>query len=95
MLSELAEMFLEELRSAMDSLKRAVEEGDAQAVERTAHTLKGSSGNMGARKIAWLCARLQEIGASGNLASATAVLARLEEELNRIHPELVALSQSS
>ena len=95
MLSELAALFLEESRSAVDSLKVAVEDSDGQAIERAAHTLKGSSDNMGAPKIAWLCARLKEIGASGNLASAPTVLARLEEELNRIRPELVALSQSS
>jgi two-component system, sensor histidine kinase and response regulator len=95
MLSELAELFLEESHSAVDVLRKAIVESDAQAVERTAHTLKGSSGNMGARKIEWLCARLQDIGASGDLASAPAVLARLEEELDRILPELVALSQGS
>ena len=95
MLSKLAELFLEESRSAVDSLRGAVEENDAQTVERAAHTLIGSSGNMGAREIARLCTQLQEVGASGDLTRAPGLLARLEEELNRMRPELVALSQGS
>jgi CheY-like chemotaxis protein len=92
MLSELAELFLEGSRSAVDSLKGAVKESDAQTVEHVAHTLRGSSGNMGAREITRLCAQLQEVGASGDLMRAPRLLARLEEELNRMRPELVALS---
>jgi two-component system, sensor histidine kinase and response regulator len=93
LLSELAELFLEDSRSTVDSLKEAVEGSDAHAVERAAHTLQGSAGNMGAREVARFCAQLQEVGASGEIARAPELLARLEGALDRTRPELVALSK--
>jgi HPt (histidine-containing phosphotransfer) domain-containing protein len=94
MLSELAEMFLDDTRLGIDTLKGAVEEGDAQTIERTAHTLKGSSGNMGAHRMARVCAQLEEVGASGDLKRAPRLIVQLEEEFDRVRPVLAALSQS-
>jgi HPt (histidine-containing phosphotransfer) domain-containing protein len=95
MISELAEMFLDDARSAIDTLKEAVEGGDARTVRRAAHTLKGSSGNMGAGGMARVCARLEEVGAANDLVDAPGLLARLEEEFDRVYPALISLSQSS
>ncbi|HJQ29813.1 MAG TPA: response regulator, partial [Rubrobacter sp.] len=95
MLSELAGLFLEDASTALDAFKEAVEEDDAQAVERVAHALRGSSGNMGVQEIARLCAQLQELGASQDLAHVPGLLARLQEELDRARPALVELSHSS
>jgi HPt (histidine-containing phosphotransfer) domain-containing protein len=63
-------------------------------VERAAHTLKGSSGNMGAARMAAVCAELEEAGASGDLGRALGLLARLEEELGRVRPALEAEAAS-
>jgi two-component system, sensor histidine kinase and response regulator len=95
MLSELAELFQKDAGAAVEALKGAVVEGDAQTVERAAHTLKGSSGNMGAREIARLCAQLQEVGASGDLKRAPRLIAQLEDEFDRVRPALVSLSQGA
>ena len=46
-LDELIELFLTDVPPQLVSLKVAVEAGDAHSVERIAHTLKGSSANMG------------------------------------------------
>jgi two-component system sensor histidine kinase/response regulator len=94
MLSKLTEMFLEDTRLGTDALKGAVEVGDAQTIERTAHTLKGSSGNMGAHRMARVCAQLEEVGASGDLKRAPRLIVQLEEEFDRVRPVLAALSQS-
>ncbi|HET7270724.1 MAG TPA: response regulator [Rubrobacter sp.] len=91
MLSELAEMFLDDAQSAIDTLKGAAERDDAQTLERVAHTLKGSSGNMGAREMAQVCARLEDLGASGELADVPRLLSRLEEEFARARPTLTSL----
>ena len=82
--AELAGMFLEDARSRLRALEEAVQSGDAPAVERVAHTLKGSSGNMGARGMSYLCARLEEIGASGDLSSGAGLIRRLKEEFWRV-----------
>jgi HPt (histidine-containing phosphotransfer) domain-containing protein len=57
---------------------------DAAAVENLAHTLKGSSGNMGARGMSALCARLEAAGASGDLSQSFGLLERLKEEFLRV-----------
>ena len=57
-------------------------------MERVAHTLKGSSGNMGAARMSAICAELQEVGGSGDLTRAPELLRGLEEEYGRVRPAL-------
>ena len=90
MLSELAEMFFDDAQSGIDAIRGAVERGDAQTVERAAHTLKGSSGNMGAKRMAALCGELQDASASGDLTHAPELLEGLEAEFGRVRPALEA-----
>ncbi len=70
------------------ALKEAIEKHDATSVERVAHTLKGSSGNMGATRTAELSDQLQDAGASGDLAAAPALLERLEVEFEHVRSAL-------
>jgi CheY-like chemotaxis protein len=91
MLAELVGIFLDDARASIEALGEAVEAGDAPTVERVAHSLKGSSGNMGARRMARACARLQDAGASGDLARAPGLLAGLREEFDRVRPALASL----
>jgi two-component system, sensor histidine kinase and response regulator len=78
--AELAGMFLDDARPRISALEEAVLGGDAPAVERLAHTLKGSSANMGARGMSVLCAQLENAGASGDLSQGFRLLAQLKEE---------------
>jgi two-component system, sensor histidine kinase and response regulator len=82
--AELAGMFLDDARPRLSALEEAVLGDDAPAVERLAHTLKGSSANMGARGMAFLCARLEDAGASGDLSQGFRLLAQLKEEFVRV-----------
>ena len=88
LLTELAGMFFDDATSRLGELREAVEAGDAAGVERIAHTLKGSSGNMGAARMSAICAELQEVGGSGDLARAPGLLEELEEEYGRVRPAL-------
>ncbi len=90
MLSELAEMFFEDTSSGLATLKETAGTGEAETVERVAHTLKGSAGNMGAKRMATICDALQEIGAAGDLSRAPELIWRLEEEFGRVRPALAA-----
>jgi two-component system, sensor histidine kinase and response regulator len=89
-LKELIELFLEDIPSQLKALREAEERDDAMSVERTAHTLKGSSGNMGATRMATLCAELEEVGGSGNLANAPELLEQLKAEFDRVRTVLRA-----
>ena len=90
MFSELAGMFLDDAASGLSDLRRAAEEGDAASIERFAHTLKGSCGNMGAGRMAEICSTLQELGASGDLARARQQIDSLDAELERVRHALAS-----
>ena len=92
--AELAGIFLEDASSRIEILREAVEKDDADSISKTAHTLKGSSGNMGAHRIQALCTKLQEAGESGNLAAAPGLIERIEAEFDRARPELAELTES-
>jgi two-component system, sensor histidine kinase and response regulator len=83
-LGELIEMFVADVPSQLVALQEAVEAGDGQAVERIAHTLKGSSGNMGAVGMGALCMELEEMGCLGELAAAPGLIVRLKDEFWRV-----------
>ncbi len=95
LLTELVEMFLSDVSSRLASLREAVETEDAQAVEQIAHALKGSCGNMGASRMAELCAELQDVGASGDLSRAPGLLEGTEAEFDRVRPVLEAETAGS
>ena len=61
-LNELIELYLTDVPPQLAALREAVEAGDAHAVERISHTLKGSSANMGAVRMEALCTELEEMG---------------------------------
>jgi len=89
-LKELIELFLNDVPPQLVALNEAGEAGDAHSVGRIAHTLKGSSGNMGATRMTAICSELEDVGASGDLSRAPELLERLEEEFGRIRMALEA-----
>jgi CheY-like chemotaxis protein len=88
MLSELGQMYLDNARSGLATLQKALEEGDASTVQRVAHTLRGSSSNMGAKRMASLLAKLQDGGAYQIISDGPELLERLEAEFERVRPAL-------
>ena len=87
LLKDLIELFLTDVPPELVALKGAVESGDGHSVERIAHTLRGSCGNMGAVGMEALCAELVEMGRSEDLRAAPARISRLEEEFGRVRVE--------
>ncbi len=55
---------------------RAAAGGDATQLERAAHSLYGTCSNLGCRRMAELCARLETLGRSGSVEGAPALAAR-------------------
>ena len=87
-LKELIELFLEDVPPQLKVLREAEEREDAHGVVRTAHILEGSCGNLGAVRIAAICAGLEEIGRSGDLTAVPELISRLEEEFGRVRAAL-------
>jgi HPt (histidine-containing phosphotransfer) domain-containing protein len=80
----LGELFLEDTLSQLVALRGAVKTGDVHTLERIAHTLKGSCGNIGAVGMSEISAQLQNIGASKNPRHAPDLLRRLEAEFESV-----------
>ncbi len=59
LVSEVIELFLGELPRRVDALRAAAGTGDHDALGRTAHTLKGSAGQVGATILSSLCGALE------------------------------------
>ena len=91
-LEELIELFLDEAAHQLAALREAIEDGDARTMKRLAHTLKGSSANMGATRMASICANLlEEVGGTEDLRwEVPEQLARLEAEFERVRQALLA-----
>ncbi len=89
-LAELAELFVNDSASLLAALHEGLERGDAGSVERSAHTLKGSSGNMGARVMSRISSELQVACRSGDLTRARDLLASLHTEFERVREALEA-----
>jgi two-component system, sensor histidine kinase and response regulator len=89
-LAELAELFLEDVTPQLEALRGAIERGDTSSVERVTHTLKGSSSNMGATRMATLCEELEDVVRSGDLSRAPVLIERLKAEFGRVRDALEA-----
>jgi hypothetical protein len=73
------------------ALRKAVRAGDPVALERAAHSFYGSCGNLGCRRMADLCARLEILGRSGSTTGSPDVVREIEEAYAAVKPALLAL----
>lgn len=91
LLSTLITDFLGDVPTRLLALQDALHQGDAKAVAREAHTLNGSSGNLGARKkMRQLCVDLQAVGKAKDLTTAGDLVAQLVSEFALVRQRLMA-----
>jgi HPt (histidine-containing phosphotransfer) domain-containing protein len=88
--AELVTMFLDDTPGRLASLMEALEHGDAGTVERTAHALKSSCGNLGARRLAALCFEIESAGRAGDLETARPLVGRSRAEFTAVSDALRA-----
>lgn len=84
LLEELLEIFEEDAQEHIDAMRAALSSSDAVQFERSAHSLKGSSYNMSAVRLADIALELEKAGHEGSLEGAGEKLNELEEELHRV-----------
>jgi PAS domain S-box-containing protein len=90
LLASIADEFLAEAQRQLELLGEALAEGDPQTVERAAHSIKGSSANLGAARLAELTGHLEALGRAKALGGAATVFDDVTVELERVR---VALTQ--
>ena len=81
---EIAELFLENLPDNIAQIREGIGKSDTHAVERAAHSLKGSVGNFGAKRAFEAAYRLEVLGREGRLAEAEGALPELEREFKNL-----------
>jgi len=91
LLGQLAALFLADAKTRVGSLRQALAEGDALAVVRSAHSLTGSSSNLGATELSRLCGILAADGRAAELVGRSALIDGIEAELDRVRSALDAL----
>jgi HPt (histidine-containing phosphotransfer) domain-containing protein len=93
-LAELATLFITDASARISDLHDAVAADDAPAAFAAAHTLAGSSSNLGASDLAALCARLADVCRSGELGGARSRLELIDREFQRVEPAIRELIES-
>ena len=83
-LAELLAIFQGDYPGQIRSAHEAISRGDAEALQRVGHALKGALGNLAAPIAARVAAELESIGGGGDIAMASIRLAELENELPRV-----------
>ena len=70
--------------------RRGLADGHAEEVQRAGHTLKSNAATFGAMALSAVCLELERAGKTGDLAGATGLLSRAEEEWARAWEKLQA-----
>jgi HPt (histidine-containing phosphotransfer) domain-containing protein len=85
-LEEITRSFLDEGPRFIGELRTAIHRGDATALFRAAHTLKGVSAATGAKRVTAGSRQLEELGKAGVLDGTEELVAQLERDFQELVP---------
>jgi PAS domain S-box-containing protein len=91
LLRDLVDLFLEDCPRLVDEIRVALDRKEAKAVERGAHSLRGSTGNLAAKMASEAALKLERLTHAGDLVNAESALQELECQLERLKPALLAV----
>jgi two-component system sensor histidine kinase/response regulator len=88
---ELTKVFTNDCPKIVERMRRAIVMHDAKGLEGCAHTLKGSSANLGALAVSHAAAEIERLAGTGNVESTSVEFRLLQEELERAFAELESI----
>jgi PAS domain S-box-containing protein len=94
-LCEVVEEYLVQTAEGREQLASAVADGDASALKRVAHLLSGASANVGASRLAHICAELERRAPFAHAEDASELLERFDIEFDEIREALARLTVST
>ncbi len=80
----LIDLFAEDSARYLSDLRLALAQADADQLRRKAHTLKGSSGNLGAINIACICEQIELTAAENSMTEMSALIEALDCQLRAV-----------
>ena len=84
MLLELVELFLKDAPLRLQAIWDSLDQNRAESVAQTTHSLKGSANNIGARRLAEVCAQMESAAKTGDLATAAQCRKDLQHQYERV-----------
>jgi CheY-like chemotaxis protein/HPt (histidine-containing phosphotransfer) domain-containing protein len=88
-LAELVELFIADTPARIAQLRVAVDNRIAHDLEASAHSLKGSAGNLGAASIEASCVQLMQHARGSNFTAAESLVKSVEEDFAKVKPLLL------
>ena len=95
LLNQIVRLFLADYPRRVAEIKNAIHSGDANALARAAHALKGSVGNFAAKNTISVLQRLETMGRNQELNAAGEEFVALESELAHVSKDLRQLIRNS
>jgi PAS domain S-box-containing protein len=89
----LAQVFADSSPGQLSDLADALANGDAEALSRCAHTLRGSVANFGAEAAVDAAAALEHLAQTGDLSTANSALELLKGKIEQVQEELESFQQ--
>ena len=94
-LKEVIDMFIADYPEMLTNIHDAIQAGDAPALQRTAHALKGMLGNFQVETATKKAYNLEKMGAEGNLEQAADIYTQLSTELDSLERMFLDLSRET
>jgi len=93
LLVELIAIFFEDYPRYHAALQQSLEQGDLAALQKAAHTLKGSLSYLGAKEGASLALKIEQAALESNAASARELIPQFTAYIDSIKPLMMSLSE--
>ena len=84
LVQRVVQAYLESSEELAMQLHAAIDSADAESVAKTVHTLKSSSANVGALKLAGLCKTLEAAGRQSDLSMAAELHQQIQQEYEQV-----------
>jgi signal transduction histidine kinase/DNA-binding response OmpR family regulator/HPt (histidine-containing phosphotransfer) domain-containing protein len=90
---EIFRLYLAEAEKTIAEMAVALKAGDAAGLADLAHTFKGSSAHLLARRLVTLCGRMEEEGRAGRLEACGTLRDEIEKEVRRVEALIRSMAQ--
>ncbi|HEY0798315.1 MAG TPA: Hpt domain-containing protein [Candidatus Baltobacteraceae bacterium] len=94
-IAELLDESVEFIAGAQTEMRAALAAGDAPSIAKAAHTLKGTSANIGAQIVSAISAKIEADAKAGQLAELPSVFNELGDALGALHDAVAAYKRSA
>lgn len=91
-LREIVGIYIEDTPKRLAELRACLASGDVATFTRAAHTIKGSSANVGAQVLKGVAERLETVSRKEGLGGVSGMIADCEAEFERVKVELRRVS---